>query len=232
MPGLELDGWLADGAAEKVYLGLLMVVGLLMCLRGYRLFKVLVTVLGVLIGAGVGMSAGLQLSQGNAWAGLGGAVVLAALGGVLMFALYLLGVFVLGSALGVSLAVAATRHAGPPTQAITITLLALLGGILALVLQRGIITLATAFNGALLAVSAGWMLWRGVTVAEVSQAVTSGQPVSWAQWPREQTLLLGLWLVMGVLGALVQFSSRQPAPQIPPSEHAFYDDQHHRSEHD
>jgi hypothetical protein len=226
MPGLELDGWLANGAAEKVYLGLLMVVGLLMCLRGYRLFKVLVTMLGVLIGAGVGMSAGLQLSQGNAWAGLGGAVVLAALGGVLMFALYLLGVFVLGSALGVSLAAAATSHAGPPTQAIAITVLALLGGILALVLQRGIVTLATAFNGALLAIGTGWMLWRGITVAEVSQAVTSGQP------PREQPLLLGIWLAMGVLGTIVQFSSRQPSPQISPSGHTFYDDHHDRSERD
>jgi uncharacterized protein DUF4203 len=236
MPQFDPNALLSSDLLEKIYLGLLIVIGLVMCFRGYRTFKVVLALLGVLTGAYAGMAAGLHVGNGNFWVGLGGCVALAALGGLLMFAMYLLAVFVLGAGLGVSIAAAATAQAGPEVQAVAIGVLALLGGILALVLQRVVITLATAFNGSLLATSSGWMIWRGISLAEASKAAAKGNSASLMQSQQEQFVILGIWLALGLIGAIAQFAAGTPKPQLAgetrkqrgaPVRNAYYDDRYY-----
>ncbi|PJF24286.1 MAG: hypothetical protein CUN53_18590, partial [Phototrophicales bacterium] len=72
--------------------------GLVACFFGWRVFRLTLTVAGVLIGGALGYSAG----NGNLVIALIGALI----GGVLLFALFRIGIFVAGALLGAVLGIA------------------------------------------------------------------------------------------------------------------------------
>ena len=189
-------------AGQAVRLALLVgsiVVGLLWCLMGYRIFRASLALLGFLLGAaGLGW---LGYETGGRGWGIAGAIVGGLAGAVAMFLLYLLGVFVMGAFLAALAAAAGLAAAGVAVHPALLLIPAAVGGVIAVLLSRFLIVALTAFNGA-------WCVVGGVA------GLTGGQPdlTSVLQSNRlpetlagEYGLILGAWLLLGAVGVIVQY---------------------------
>ncbi len=136
-PRAELYPWISAGAIAWA---------LLDCFFGYRLFKLTVALLGGLLGALVGHAAGTALGLG-AGAEIGAWVVGGLLGVGLAFLVYTAAVFAAGFGLGAALAILTLSHFNPMVALLSGCVLGVVGGFLAVKLQRVIIILATAVLG-------------------------------------------------------------------------------------
>jgi hypothetical protein len=179
---------------------LLVLGGALSCFAGFRLFKIVLGIYGFVLGAMLASSAmGTTNTTGMIAAALAGGVCGALL---LMFA-YFIGIALVGAGLGALIAHAAWdnfRTGDPP--AVAIVVLAVVGSIAAMFLQRYVIIVATAFGGAWTVIVGGLALNGDRTVAN---AASSGDV--WILYPTTappQRWVLVAWLLLGVLGAAVQ----------------------------
>ena len=121
--------------------------GLLDCFFGYRIFRVAVALLGALVLGLLATAAAGQAgcSEVVCWVALAvGAVV----GLVLSFALYLVGVFLAGFALGYVVVLSLVPFTGMAAMQLIGAAAGALCGLLAMVMHRYLICAATAFNGA------------------------------------------------------------------------------------
>src|SRR3954464_12070813 len=121
--------------------------GLLSCFAGYRLFKFVLGIYGFVLGAMLASSAmGVTNTTGMIVASLVGGICGALL---LMFA-YFVGIALVGAGLGALVAHVgwSTVGKGGDPPALVVVLLSILGSIAAMVLQRYVIIVATAFGGA------------------------------------------------------------------------------------
>jgi len=207
------------GAGGTVLVAILTIAfGLLNCFFGYRIFRFMLALWGLVLGAYVGATVAGNLADGQLlWVIVGG-VVGAILGAVLMSLLYFLGVFVVGAAAGAVLADAVGVAAGIDMPTLVVIIVAVVVGIIALILQRVVLILATAFLGAWAVVSGALSLLAGTstTPAELyGDAVQAGQLL-----PGLPSLVVLLaWLVLALLGAVTQFAmtrERAVAPPPPP----------------
>ena len=126
---------------------LLILGGALSCFAGYRLFKIVLGIYGFVLGAMLASSAmGVTNTTGMIVASLVGGVCGALL---LMFA-YFVGIALVGAGLGALIAHVAwsTLGKGGDPPALVVVLLSVLGSIAAMILQRYVIIVATAFGGA------------------------------------------------------------------------------------
>jgi hypothetical protein len=207
------------GAGGTVLVAILTIAfGLLNCFFGYRIFRFMLALWGLVLGAYVGATVAGNLADGQLlWVIVGG-VVGAILGAVLMSLLYFLGVFVVGAAAGAVLADAVGVAAGIDMPTLVVIIVAVVVGIIALILQRVVLILATAFLGAWAVVSGALSLLAGTstTPAELyGDAVQAGELL-----PGLPALVVLLaWLVLALLGAVTQFAmtrERAVAPAPPP----------------
>lgn len=202
---LEFDvAGLSGGEIRAVLLGAV-AVGLLYCFLGYRLFKVVLGLTGFLMAGVVAGAIAGWLTEGKliwmAVAGVGGGFA----GAVAMLALYKVGVFCLGLIAG---ALIAHNFLGGHTAdwaASAAFAAAVFGGLIALVFERTIMTMATAAIGAWIAVQSAALLLLG-PMGPLGETVALD----------EQTLrlmLMASWCVLGTAGAAVQLASYKPKPQ-------------------
>jgi hypothetical protein len=175
--------------------------GALACFAGYRLFRFVLAIYGFILGAMLASS--LVAASMTVWM-----VVAAIVGGlvgamVLMFA-YLVGIALVGAGLGAFVAHLAAQYFGsgdPPP--IVLIVLAVLGAIAAMVLQRYVIIVATAFGGA-------WTLMVGLFAASgdrrAARAAAGGDV--WIFYPMHpapgQRWVPAVWMLLGLIGAGVQ----------------------------
>jgi len=134
----EMYVWISIGA---------IVWGLLDCLFGYRIFRVTLGVVGGVFGVIFGQAAGIALGFG-----LGGQIAAMVLCGLLgagvAFLLYTGAVFVAGFGFGSTLGILLLSHYNQMVALISGVVLGIIGGFLAVSLQRVLIILATALLGA------------------------------------------------------------------------------------
>lgn len=178
---------------------LLILGGALACVAGYRLFRVVLGIYGFILGAMIGSS---LMGATNTI----GMVVAAIVGGmagalILVFA-YFVGVALVGAGLG-ALAVHAgwaQFGAGDPPAALVI-LLSIFGAISAMVLQRYVIVVGTAFAGA-------WTIIDGTVALVAARAVESSSSDVWIMYPMTpapgQRWVPIAWVVLGIVGTIVQ----------------------------
>jgi hypothetical protein len=133
----ELYPWLSAGAIAW---------GLVDCFFGYRVFKVTITVWGVLLGMIFGEAAGQALGLGTAGK-IGGLVVGGLAGGGLAFLLYLVAVFVVGFLFGATLGLLILANFNHNVAVATSCVLGVIGGVLAVKLQRVVLILSTSLLG-------------------------------------------------------------------------------------
>jgi hypothetical protein len=180
------------------------VAGLVVCLCGHRLFRV---VLGL-----VGFATGAALTAGVASLVVGAdrpvVLVAACVGGLISgFSLvwaYTVGTFLVGAAGGAVVGSAIGGcFGGAWIEAAIVVLLALAGGVLALKVERVVLAAATAVIGAAGVVAGGLFIVLGErVVADLAERAVSGDAPDVTGW-----VALGAWAVLAVIGCATQLGS-------------------------
>jgi hypothetical protein len=180
---------------------LLVLGGALSCFAGYRLFKIVLGIYGFILGALLASSMmGATNTTGMILAALVGGIAGALL---LMFA-YFIGIALVGAGLGALVAHVGWGYvdAGDP-PALVVILLSVLGSIGAMLLQRYVIIVATAFGGA-------WTVIVGTLAISgdrgAARAASAGDV--WILYPLTpapgQRWVPIAWAVLGLIGTGVQ----------------------------
>jgi Domain of unknown function (DUF4203) len=182
-------------AALFLFLG-----GAVSCFAGYRLFKLVLAIYGFILGAGLASSAmGASNTVGMIIAALAGGIV----GALILVFAYFIGIALVGAGLGALLlhfGWGYVRTGDPP--ALAVIAMALVGAISAMVLQRYVIVVATAFGGA-------WtMILGGLALAgdRLAARTAHGESV-WILYPTAASTARWVpiaWVALGVVGAAVQ----------------------------
>jgi hypothetical protein len=203
----------ALGPNAAISAGLLAIVlGLVSCFAGYRLFRLFLGLYGFVLGGLLGAALAAAQLPGNDFVGAVGLVLGGLLGAALLTASYLVGVFAVGALGGLMLADLFGLHAAFGPLGVFITALAL--GVLALVLQKILISLSTAFSGA-------WAVIGGV-VALLGRGPTAlldpFTPPTGLIRDLPAAAVIAAWLLLGLAGAVVQLRGpdRPPPPPPPP----------------
>jgi hypothetical protein len=182
---------------------LLLVGGAVACLAGYRLFRIVLAIYGFILGA---MLASSMMGVSNTT----GMIVAAILGGiagalVLVFA-YFIGIALVGAGLGALMAHAVWGYVRPgEPPALAVIALAILGAIAAMLLQRYVIIVATAFGGAWTMIVGGLAAAgdRGAARAAAAGDVWILYPLTPAPGQRWVPVA---WVGLGLLGLGVQLA--------------------------
>ena len=172
--------------------------GLLACLAGYRLFRLVLGVYGFILGALLATSA-VGASE-TAWlvvAAIAGGVV----GALILVAAYFVGVALVGAGLAALAVNLVSAQFGADPHPLVVILFAIAGALGALSLQRYVIIVGTAFGGA-------WTLVIGLlAMARPSAAATADEV--WLAYPTSPSLargwIIAAWVVIAVVGVWVQF---------------------------
>lgn len=184
--------------------------GLLACFAGYRLFRLVLTIYGFILGAAMASSLmGVSNTAGMVVAAIAGGLI----GALILFVAYFVGVALVGAALGAALVhIAWSGFASDPHPLIVIAF-SVLGAGGAMVLQRYVIIAGTAFGGA-------WTLIVGVMAlfgdSAAAAAAESGHV--WILYPLDpapgRRMLLAVWLAVSILGLGTQLrvTGREPVP--------------------
>jgi len=179
----------------------LMIGGALACFAGYRLFRIVLGLYGFILGAMIMSS---MVGVNNPTAMLVGAVVGGLIGAVALGFAYIVGIALAGAALGAAiahLAWAPFAGADPPMLALVVPAIA--GAVGAMVVQRYMIVVCTAFGGA-------WTIVVGAVNVLAARGVPSGGTLNaWILYPAsigDQRWAPYAWFVLGVIGASVQLS--------------------------
>lgn len=188
----------------------LVLAGTIACFAGYRLLRVVLALYGFFLGA---MIASSVMGTTNT----AGMIIAAAAGGlvgalILVFA-YFIGIALMGAGLGALVAYVfasnwgpAARSAAPgaPSDPSTLLLIAasIVGAVAAMLLQRYVIVVSTAFGGA-------WTLLIGAVAALADQVHPRTPPADvWILYPFSpapgQQWVTTAWVVIGLLGTVVQ----------------------------
>jgi hypothetical protein len=188
-----------DANGLAVFMGVSIVAGLVSCFYGYRFFKLMICITGALVGAGLCGALGYHL-DGQIAATIG-AIIGAIIGGVLLLVLYFISVFLLGMALAGGAAYAAMMSQGSEPNIPLILIAAIIGGAVALAIQKFIMILFTAFAGAASAVAGIYHF-----VGSEEPFYTATDPEKFKALLGEQYLLAGAMIALGLIGAIVQFT--------------------------
>ena len=136
-PSEELYPWISAAAIAW---------GVLDCFFGYRIFKLTIAVLGGLVGVVFGQAAGAALGLGPGGE-IGGLIVGGLLGAGLAFLLYIAAVFMAGFGFGATLGILLLANFNHMVALLSGVVMGVIGGFLAVKLQRVLIMLSTALLG-------------------------------------------------------------------------------------
>lgn len=179
-------------------IGLSIVTGAVQCFFGYRLFKVILGITGFLVFGALASHLSFAFSQ-QEWIALLAGISGGVFGALLLVMLYFVGVFFMGTLLGGVLgAVLYGLIASQPSFAVLL-ILALTGGICALVFQKAMIILSTAFSGAWYSVAgiATWLIGSSFPIRIDHLFEMSGYQL--------YVLVFG-WFVLSITGVVFQYT--------------------------
>ena len=174
--------------------------GIVACFFGYRLFRVVLSIFGFILG---GLMASSLVGPSDTTWMIGAWVVGGLIGMGLLYAGYYVGVALSGAALGAVLShlVFSASDQQPPFLIVLVA--AIVGAIASMYLQRHVIIVFTAFGGA-------WTLIVGAMALlgnRAAQAAAAGGNV-WVMYPLNpvpgQAWLPYAWVILGIIGAAAQ----------------------------
>jgi hypothetical protein len=183
---------------------LLVLVGALTCFAGYKLFRIVLTIWGFILGAMLGSSiVGVGNAAGMVLAGFVGGL----LGALVLVFAYFVGVALVGAGLGVLVAHLTWSQLNPADPPATVIVTAsIVGAVGAMVLQRYVTIVGTAFAGA-------WMTTVGALAAVENVASKGAMGAAGGVWilyplsaaPEQRWVLMAL-VAVGLIGTAVQLS--------------------------
>ena len=174
--------------------------GLVSCFAGYRLFRVVLSIYGFILGALVATSIAGAGSTGTLliWALVGGLA-----GAAILNLAYFLGVVLVGASVGAMLATVIFGRGGGDPHTVVIVLFAIAGAVAASMLQRYVIVAGTAFGGAWTALVGAMAL-----VGDKAAAKAASANDVWVVYPLDpapgRNWLPIAWLALGLAGLVVQ----------------------------
>jgi len=179
---------------------ILLVGGLLACFAGYRIFRVVLGIYGFILGAlfASNVIGGEQSGAMMLAAAIGGGLV----GALLLIAAYFVGVALIGAGLGAAAANLLGAAFGREPHIVVVIVLAIIGALAALRLQRYVIVAATAFGGAqTVVVGAAALMGNRAAASTAARAIYTVYPLN----PMPETMLDAIAaIVLGMAGVAVQ----------------------------
>ena len=179
---------------------ILLIGGLLACFAGYRIFRTVLGIYGFILGALLASNivGGEQSGAMMLAAAVGGGLV----GALLLIAAYFVGVALIGAGIGAGAANLLWAGMGREPHILVVIVLAIVGALAALRLQRYVIVVATAFGGAqTVVVGAAALMGNRAAAATAARAIYTVYPLN----PLPDTALDAIAaLVLGITGMLVQ----------------------------
>lgn len=188
-------------AAYQVPAAIALVVGgAVACFFGYRLFRVVLSIFGFILG---GLMASALVGPSDTTWMIGAWLVGGLAGMALLYAGYYVGVALSGAALGAVLSHLAFSLSGQDPPFLIVLIASVLGAVASMYLQKHVIVLFTAFGGAwTLIVGAMALLGNRTAMA----AADSGNV--WVIYPLNpapgQGWLPYAWVILGIIGAATQ----------------------------
>jgi hypothetical protein len=191
-----LPVWLQMPAAIVLVVG-----GLLSCFAGYRIFRVVLGIYGFILGALLASS--FMGTDQTLWM-IVAAIVGGLIGAAILILAYFVGVALIGAGVGALAANMIWAAFGREPGVIPVILLAIVGALGALALQRYVIIVSTAFGGAQTAIVGGAALLGNRAAADVAARavyrVYPLDPLPGTKWD------VAAWLGLGLLGVIVQMT--------------------------
>ena len=175
--------------------------GLLACFLGHRLFRFVLAGYGLVFGVMVTVD---FIGSVEPLALVGAVVGGAGGGGLVFFLAYFVGVTIVGAALGAVIAIFVSTQRAEDPQVLVVILFAIVGAFVALLLQRYVIIVGTAFFGALTSVISGLALFGDPETAAAVSNLSLSNLSYWFNYRLDHEPLL-VWLAMGLFGVIVQF---------------------------
>ena len=173
--------------------------GLCSCFAGYRIFRLVLAFFGFVFGA-LFVSSAMGTDQ-TLWM-IGASLLGGLLGALILFAAYFVGVALIGAGIGAGLAMVLWAAAGREPGIIPVVILAVLGAIGALWVQRHVIIVATAFAGAQTAVvGAAELMTRAPATPRSTFHVYPFDPLPNTRWD------VVAFIVLAALGLVVQLKT-------------------------
>lgn len=203
-----------------IFVGAVLIgIGALFCFFGYAIFRIILALTGFFMG---GITAAALLgaaSNGDALlviiGFLGGGVI----GAALLVLLYFIGIFLIGMGLGVGITYGILTLMGLVESDFSVLLALFLGvisGVLALIIQRILIILSTAFNGSGMMVTGMAMI---TTIWDIDLDRLADDPDRQLDIISDEAgiAFFIIWLALGIVGAVFQFfyTGRQAPRQRP-----------------
>jgi hypothetical protein len=179
----------------------LLVGGAVACFAGYRFFKIVLGIYGFILGA---MLASSVMGVNNSLAMIAGALVGGVVGSVILVMAYFVGIALVGAGLGALIGhqVWSWFAQGDPPVTLVI-LVALVGGLGAMTLQRYMLIVATAFGGA-------WTMIVGAINVLATRGITRGSSATevWILYPTSvsERWVPIAWIAIGVVGVAMQLA--------------------------
>jgi len=178
--------------------------GALYCFFGYRIFKIILGILGFIGGASVAAAVAFDIFGREQAvlivAGLVGGII----GAVLMVVLYFIGVFLLGAWLGSLLGVLLTGGGESTVATVIILVLAVIGGIVAVLLQKLMIIVSTALGGSWSIVS-GIFHFVGEDFGPIRSFQYHPNPKILRSMGVQGYGMFLCWVLLGIAGIIVQY---------------------------
>jgi hypothetical protein len=171
--------------------------GVIACIAGYRLFRIVLAIYGFVLGAVIASSiVGPTNTLGMLGAALGGGLA----GALTLVFAYFAGIALVGGALGALLAHAAwTQFGSGDPPALLIIGAAVAGAVAAMFLQRYVIIVSTAFGGA-------WTIIVGLMAIVGGRSSNASVWILYPTMPTESRWTLLAWAALGVAGTAVQLA--------------------------
>jgi hypothetical protein len=178
----------------------LLVGGVVSCFFGYRLFRIVLSIFGFILGA---LLASSIFGTGDTGPMIAAALVGGLIGAGVLFAAYFVGVAMVGAALGAVVANLAFAAGERAPHFLVVVFAAMIGAVAAIYLQRYVIIFGTSFGGA-------WTLIVGAMALVGNQAALAAAAGGnvWVAYPLDpapgERWVPIAWIVLGAIGTAVQ----------------------------
>jgi hypothetical protein len=179
---------------------LLIIGGLVSCFAGYRFFRIVLVLYGLVLGALVATS---LVGAGSTPQLVAAAVLGGLLGAFIMYAAYFVAVALAGAAVGAFVVHAIWSQIGGEPNVFVVILFAVGGAAAAMLLQRYVIIIATSFGGAWTTVVGGLALAGNTRPLEAAAAGDVWVIYPFSAKPEDRWVII-VWAALGLVGLLVQ----------------------------
>ncbi len=180
----------------------ILVGGVVSCFFGYRLFRTVLAIFGLILGA---LFASSLFGVSDTWPMIGAAALGGAFGAVILYLAYFVGVSLVGAGLGAAVAnmLFASGQADP--SVIVVVALAVFGAAIAMYLQRYCLIVGTSFAGAWTIIVGGAAIIGNRSA--LAEAFTRDVWVAYPLNPAPgQAWVPIAWVALGLVGIIVQMA--------------------------